>query len=214
MTVNSIKVETQTVLSDEFVEKLGNDETNPMNALVVDYKDLKTVEELRESFRSDLMTDAEKQYQNDLYVLIQEKVEEGCTFKPAPSGFTDRLSLTMTERIEQMAASYGMDPGTIAAYYYGFGADTYQADIRDYCENTLAKQYIMMAAIAKKEGIEVTDADIDADLQAILDGYENPPYTLEEYKQQLGDLESYREYLIVDRVMEDVLLKNAVINEN
>ncbi len=215
VTVNAIKEEITPELNDEFVAALGNDASDSSgSAYYGKYKDLKTVDELREAIRADLMKDAQAEYENNRNVLIQNKVEEGCTFKTAPSGFVDRITATMTERITEMADSYGMDPGTIAAYYYGFSAETWQADIRSFCEGTLANQYIMMGAIAKREGIEVTDADIDADIQEILDGYENPPYTLEEYKAQMEDLESYREYLIVDRVMNDVLVKNAVIHEN
>ncbi len=187
--LNSIKEEVVPELTDEFVASLN--------------EGVSTVAEYKEQVKNGLMSEKAAEAEDAAYTTLQKMIEEGSSFKDAPSGFVDRLYNTLIKSLQEAATSYGVDIGTIAQYYYGVTPSNYQAELRDFCKDTLARQYIMMGAIAEAEGIEVTDADVDSDIQAMLDSY-GSQVTLDEYKKNIGDLESYREYLIVNNVLEFV----------
>lgn len=199
VTLNSIKEKYVPELNDEFVASLGQEGIN-------------TVDDLKEQTKAILLEDAEAERAQQIASQLQETVQNNCNFpKEAPSGFTDRLSTTLIEGIEEAATAYGMDAATVAAYYYGIEGDDYKQGILDYVKNELAPQYLMVGAIAAKEGITVSDEDVDADIQANLET-SGSTMSVDEYKESLGDMESYREYIVVDKVL-DFLTENAVVNE-
>ena len=65
----------------------------------------------------------------------------------------------------------------------------------------------MLAAIAEKEGLAVTDEELDEHLALEAESY---GYTTEEYTEGM-DKEAYREYLLVEKVME-YLGENVTVN--
>ena len=170
-----------------------------------------TVDDLREEIRKELEDEAASDYENDLYTAIESALEEKCTFaETMPTAYVDRMASTMIDSITQSAESYGVEPGLLASYYYGVDSEDYETGIRDYCED-MAKMYIMLGAVGKTEGIEITDEEMDQTMQDELDAA-GSSYTLDEYKELLGDLESYKEYVYITKVME-FLAENAVVNE-
>lgn len=64
----------------------------------------------------------------------------------------------------------------------------------------------MIGAIADAEGIAVTDEEMD---QILEEEAANFGYEIEEYKEEL-DVEAYREYLLVQKVV-GFLADNAVV---
>ncbi len=203
VTLHSLKDSSKPVtpeLTDEFVASTG-------------YGGATTVKELEDYVRNDLQTDAQSAYENELYVKLQETVQNNTTFKKdAPEPFINRLTDSMLASINDTASMYGMDAGTIALYQYGFNPETYEEEVKNYCKDTYSKQLLMVSAIAKKEGIEVTDADIETSIRETLDSY-GSDMSVDEYKELIGDVEQYREYLLVEKVM-DLLVENADIHEN
>ena len=74
------------------------------------------------------------------------------------------------------------------------------------------KQILVLQAIAEKEGMTVTEEDVEADLEenATNYGYESA----EEYKEALGDeLQGYGEYLMTER-MSAFVVENAVVTDD
>ena len=66
-------------------------------------------------------------------------------------------------------------------------------------------------SIAEKENLIVPESDIDSEVQKMIDENQTGE-TVEAFKQRIGDLEVFREYLIIEKVF-DFLKENAVINE-
>ena len=138
-------------------------------------------------------------------------MEDCSQIEKIPSGFQDRIYTKLKESIAEMAASYGVEEAVIASYYYGIDSNNYEEGLKSYVNDTLCKQYLLLGAVAEKEGIKVSDADVDADLTKTLEE-SGSTMTLDEYKEMLGDTESYKEYLIISKAVE-VLKENATINE-
>ena len=196
VTVNRIIEYETPELDDEFAKSLD--------------RGYETVDDLREDIRKDALAEAEANRENQIKSSIEKAVEDGCTFGDMPTLFVDRMVNTLKESIEESAVQYGVEPAQVASYYYGIAEDNYEAGIREYCED-MAHMYIMLGAIASENNIAVTDEEME---QAMLDelAASGAQYSLDEYKEILGDLESYREYVLINKVM-DFLGENAVINE-
>jgi len=196
--VNKIQENVLPEFNDEFVKNLGDEAYS-------------TTEEFKDYLRTDLETNAENEKLNTINSQIENSILASCKVDKVPSGFTDRVFDTMVRNISESAEEYGIDAGTLASYYYGVDAENYEAELKTYVEENIIPEYMIMGAIARKEGISISDADVDADIQATLDEY-GSEYTLDEYKEMLGDIESYKEYMLVTKVLE-FLKENAVINE-
>ena len=70
------------------------------------------------------------------------------------------------------------------------------------------EQFVMFSAIAKAEGIEVTDEDIDTYLKDAYDSSSTTAYSSYEEFKETVDPEVYREGLMAEKVM-NFLVENA-----
>lgn len=197
VTVNKIQEEVEPTLNDETVKTID--------------PSLNSVDEFKAQVKDTLIQQAEETRADDIFMQIQEQLFTDSTFKDAPSGFSDRIFDTLMESIRESAEQYQTDESQIASYFYGVSAENYEAELKDYCNNELVPQYLLMGAIAKAEGIEISDADMDESMKKELEEASST-YSLDEYKELIGDLESYREYMLVEQVS-DLLVENAVVNE-
>lgn len=202
VTLNGLKENQIPELNDEFVKQLAA-------SIGASYQ---TVDEFKVALREELETGYKTEQDAKIEEQLETKLKEQSTFKEAPSGMVDRLLKTLLETVSSAATDYGVEPGMIASYYYGVESDNYEENLRNYVKETLAPQYLMIGAVAKKEGIKITDEMVDEEIQKLLDAY-GATYTIDEYKEKLGDLEAFREYILVNKVVE-VMRENAVINEN
>lgn len=197
VTLNQLKEEKTPELNDEFVQGMS--------------QQFSTVDEFKAQMRSDMLNDEIEKQKDDAYNQFQKYILENSTFKDAPSGFVDRMYDSLVKSLQDTASQSGTDVGTVASYYYGVSADNYEAELKDYVKNSIAKQYIMLAAIAEKENITVSEDDVNAMISKTLEDY-GSTYSIEDYKKMIGDLEAYSEFIITEKVM-DLIMENAIINE-
>lgn len=192
VTLNSISLEEIPELTDEYVVSLG-------------LEGCSNVEEYRAYVYDVLMEQQMASFESQKADLALEAVVAASEFKAAPEGMVNRMNETLTANISSYANMYGADIGTYVANVYGGTAAEYEATLLQQSE-LMAQRYVMMKAIADKEGIEVTDEEMEAAIteEATTYGYTS----VDEYKA-LIDVEAYREYLITMEVM-DLLTANAV----
>lgn len=185
VTLNSLSIQEPAELNDEFVAGLGLEECS-------------NVEEFREYLRDDLMERKTLQYEDDKANAIVSELEKGAAYKEAPDGMVDRMKDTLLANITVYAQAYGSDVGTYVSSVYGGTAEEYEETIRSQA-GLMAQRYIMLAAIAQKEGITVSDEELEEQLkgEAESSGYKD----VEDYKAQI-DTEAYREYLLVEKMMD------------
>lgn len=197
VTANSIMEAVIPELTDEFVASMGQEYT--------------TVEGLKDALYNDLLAESQAYIDEDIDNQIQAKLEEICKVNGAPSGFTNRIYNTLIEGLEESAAQYGVDAGTLATYYYGVNTENYAEELKSFVNDSIVHQYIILGAIAEKENLKVTDAEMNDEIKSML-AESGSTYSVDEYKEMIGDTESYREYLVVEKVM-SFLRENAVVNE-
>lgn len=192
VTLNSISVEEIPELNDEYVQSLK-------------LEGCTNVEEYKDYMYDVLMEQAKQNYEMDKADLAYQAVAEGCDFKDAPEAMVNRMNNTLVANLTDYASMYGVDLGTYVANAYGGTAEDYEATLLQQSQ-MMAQHYLMMQAIADKEGLTVSDKEIDEQISKDAEMYG----TTEEEYRKLMDLEAFREYLITQKVLE-FLGENAVV---
>lgn len=191
-TLNSISEQIIPELTDAFVAELGID-------------GCATVEDYTKFIHDGLMEQANAAFEEEKTSAAIAAVEENVTFEQAPEGMTNRMKETLMDTVSSYAQMYGMSVGDYVAAAYGGSADHYEDVILEEA-GKMAQRYLMIGAIADAEGIAVTDEEMD---QILEEEAANFGYEIEEYKEEL-DVEAYREYLLVQKVV-GFLADNAVV---
>ena len=187
VTVNSISVETLPELTDEFVQGLG--------------VGAETVEEYRQYAYDLLMEEQQANHDAEAEMAVLETVMNNAELQDPPEDMTNRYYSRLIDNMNYYASMYGYDLETFLSLN-GTSEETIMESARN-----AAKQLITMQAIAEAEGIEVTDEELDEEIEAnaVSMGYEDA----DAYREAL-DVEGYREYMLTEKVL-DFLLENAEV---
>lgn len=191
VTVNSISVEEIPELTDEYVQSLA-------------LEGCSNVEDYRAYMYDVLMEQQQQSYESDKMDLAYEAVASGCEFKEAPEAMVERMNSTLTANLSSYAGMYGVDLGTYVANVYGGTVEDYETTLLEQSK-TMAQHYLMMQAIADKEGLAVSDEELEKELAEEAEGYGT---TVEDYRESV-DAEAFREYLMTQKVLA-FLGENAV----
>lgn len=208
VTVNSI---TQTVypeLTDEFVkENLGYD----------------SADEYRAAVRRNLEESAQSTASNTDKNTILNTVIENAQLKSYPQDILDEINAKYIELYENQANSYGYDSIEDYLAAYEVEMSDFEKQIESYSKSML-KSDLVFEAIAKKEGIEVTDEMLEEAKQVYISnkGYDSEAefekgmgmYFDEYYSQYYAPYEDYTlEYEVMIAKAQDLVIQNAKIAE-
>lgn len=160
----------------------------------------------REKAKEELHAAAQEEYSSNVAFELIDTIEASSQMKDAPSGMVDRMNETLLNNITTQASMYGMDAGTFVAAVYGGSAEEYEETLYNYSQD-VANQYLLLAAIAQKENITVTDEEVTEDIRASL-GADATDADVESAMSSV-DQEAYKEYLLTMKVC-DFLAENAV----
>ncbi len=139
--INYISEEETPELTDEFVKE---------NSSSLD--DATTVKELKQKVRDEL---EEQKMSSALWdYLLKES-----TFKDIPSELTDNVLDLVIDQMKYQAQSYGIEFDTYLTYMGLESEDAVREQYEEQCEQTV-KQYLIADVIAEKEGIEVSEEDM------------------------------------------------------
>lgn len=194
VTVNGIQEKKTPELTDEFVQTLGVG-----CGTVAEY----------ETYVQELLTeDAQETYDKNLEIALIDAAMANCTFKEPPKAMVDQYYDRVMDRMKKIAAAGGMSFETLITQYYQSSMEEFEENAREGAAQS-CKESIMLQAIANREGITVSQEDIDAALQERTEkgGYEN----VEALKADLG-ADYYEDYAMSDKVLA-FLRENAVITE-
>lgn len=197
VTLNKIYEETEAELNDEFVAGL-------------EIENVATVEDYRQYVYDGLMKNAEYQYDMDVENAVLNVIYENANFKAVPEAMADRYYDRLVTNMTYQAAMYGMDLETFMLYGYGMAAEQYEADMKDSAQRA-AEQILMLQAIAEKEGLTVSDEEMEEDIAAKATeyGYESA----DAYKEVIGnEMKGYREFVMSEKVTA-YLLENAKVTQ-
>lgn len=193
VTINAIKEAETPELTDEFVSGLG-------------LENVSTVDEFKEYVYDIFYQDAQSTYNNSVKSDITDQVMAGCTFEALPTEMTERYYNGLVDEMTALAKNQGTTLENYMSVYYGLDADSYEEKLREIAM-TRGQQYVMFQAIADLEGIQVSDEEVDQEIQRRVEtyGYESA----DAYKEST-DVKALEEYLMANKVM-DFLIENAEI---
>lgn len=163
----------------------------------------------REKAKEELEQSAQETYNSQVAAELIDTIKENSTIKDAPSGMVDRMNSTLISNVTAQASAYGMEAGTFVAAVYGGTADNYEETLRTYSQD-VANQYMILATIAEKENITVTDEEVTEDIRSSL-GADAADEEVASMMESI-DEEAYKEYLLTMKVC-DFLAENAVTAE-
>lgn len=193
VTVNTIMAATPQELNDAYVQGLDIG--------------CSTVEEYRQYVYDWLMEGAVASYEDEIENSLVSMLMESCEFtKEPPQAMVDGYMEILKENLTAEAQNYGMSLEQFVSLGYGMDAEAFEKEIREQAER-YAKQSIMIQAIADKEGLDVSEEELEGELEEIVAGsaYES----VEELKRDV-DERRYRESLMAQKVM-GMLRENAVV---
>lgn len=168
-------------------------------------EEYKTVEELRQYVYDYLYSNAESSYNSNVENSVLNAFMTGCTFKEMPSDMLEQYSQNIKANLDSTAASMGADADTYTSYFYNMDAETF---ISTYAEESV-KQSVALQAVANKEGLAVTDDELESLLS---ENATNAGFGSVEEFMGNNTREEYREYFMFEKTVK-FLVDNAVISE-
>lgn len=193
VTINGISIVEIPELTDEIVQEAGIEECS-------------TPDELRDYLYESVYNEMMDSYNQTVRSDISNTIMANCIFKDPPQKMVDRYYDMLVDSMTAQASVYGMD---LATYMYNNYYMVESVYTEAFMENATisAQQYIMFQAIADAEGLNLSDEEFE---QAMEENAANFGYaSVEEFKEQAGE-ETFREYIMAEKVM-GFLVENAVI---
>ena len=204
--VNAIKVKPD--IDDEYVRNLGLEGVN-------------NLAQFKEYLGNRIQERYDEVYESNVKETVTEKVVDEATVKDVPQEMIDRYVAQFTQQAKLMAEVYSATYGYTVTYedyinslmqQNGFSG-TVDEYLKDRAEKT-AKRYMVLVDIAQKEGITVSDSEVEKSIQEDLAGSSQPYESEEELLQALGvTREGYREELLGSRVVEYLVEKANVTDK-
>lgn len=124
--------------------------------------DVTTVEGLREHVKNSMDEQAASNYLMTAGDAVIKQITENATFKELPEALLESNKVTYSNYLNQVAAMYGMD-GEAYVSAYGGGID-YESAIEQYA-TTYTKESLVAQVIAEKEGLVLSDEELDKRLE-------------------------------------------------
>lgn len=179
-------------MSDEIISALENE-------------NFSNVEELNQYVYDQLLPQAQSQYEMNLENAVIEALIGNCTFTDLPQELVDKYTANIINNMTQAASSYGYDVDSYTMLLYGQDSDSIS---KKFGEDS-AKQAIVFQQIANTENLNVSDEELDENLQQYVEDY-----NLSSIEELLGDTnkEDYRDFFMFEKVV-DFLIDNAVVHE-
>ncbi len=137
-------------LTDEYVAGLG-------------LTDCSTVSEYKDYVRERLFEQRQANFEVERENAAVEALESSSSFEEPPEGMVNRIYDILLSNAEAYAGMYQTEVGDYVAGVYGGAAEDYQDTLREQAQ-IITRRYIMLAAVADKEDITVTDEELEENI--------------------------------------------------
>jgi len=166
--------------------------------------DYETFEEYRNSIEERLQKSKKDRTQRDYENKLIEKASENAEIDVPNKMVEDELD-KMFQNFAQSVSQQGMD---IEDYlnYIGTDESGWKEQNRESAENR-TKSNLVLEAIAEKEGIEITDEEIEEQINEIAENNDQDPEQIKAFLQMQGQLDSLKDGLKMQKTI-DYLKEN------
>ena len=157
--------------------------------------------ELREKVRTRLLAAEERKLEREVRNSLVEALVERATFE-VPETLVDRHMNARTESAARGLLYQGVDPSKAGVDWKNYREAQREDSVK------AAKADVLLDEIARREGIEVLDADVDAEVARLAERLRKPKETLRRQMEKEGDLAALRARIREDKTL-DLLRANA-----
>jgi trigger factor len=186
VTLKDIKKKVVPSADDEFAKDLG---------------EFGSLAELREAVRKRLLAAEERKVDREVRNALVEALVEKAAFE-VPETLVDRHMSARTENAARGLLYQGIDPTKA-----GVDWKNYREAQRDDSLKA-AKADVILDEIARREGIDALDTDVDAEVARLAERLRKPKETLRRQMEKEGDLSALRARIREDKTL-DLLRANA-----
>lgn len=170
-----------------------------------DVSEFDTLEEFKQDLRKKLEERAKQEAENFLRDAVVEKVAENATID-IPEVMINNEAHNMVHEFEDRLRMQGLDLKTYEQFT-GVGHDQLQEQFKENAEKRV-RVNLTLEAIANKEGIEVSEEEIDAELQKMADMYSRTKEEVRNILAAQGVLKNVAEDLRMRKTI-DFLVENS-----
>ncbi len=169
VTINSIKVEKVPQLNEEFVKSVS---------------DCKTVDEYKALVKKDLEEQSNEAAKQQMMSAAWNTVFSNCTVIKYPEKEVAEAEQEMKDYYQEYAETYQMELADFLEMA-GMTEEEFNKEATSYAQNSVAEEMVMYA-ITRKEGIEISNAEYKEGAQEYVDslGFENIAALEEEYTKE------------------------------
>jgi trigger factor len=187
--IKEIKEKELPELDDEFAKEVS---------------DYETFEEYKESIKDRLQKNKEERTQREYENKLIEKASENASVDVPQKMVDDELN-KMFQNFAQSVSQQGMD---VQDYldYMGTDEDGWKEQNKESAENR-TRSNLVLEAIAKNEDIEISDEEIDEQIQEIAESNDQDPEQIKAFLQMQGQLEGLKDGLLMQKTI-DFLKEN------
>jgi len=189
--IKKIQRKELSVLDDEFAK---------------DVSEFETLDELKADLRNKLLKQGELEAQRAQVKAVISKVVDNASVEIPEVMFTERIKV-MVEDLNRNLAQQGM---TIEQYYqYTNSTEEIMLErLRPQAAESV-KADLVLEAVAKAEGIAVTEDEVDKEIQKLAERHKQDAKALKQSLMARGEIEFYKESLISEKTVSFLVEQNA-----
>jgi len=188
VTLKGIKKKVVPAADDEFAKDLG---------------EFDSLAELREKVRRQLESTAERRAERETKTALVEALVAKADFE-VPEALVERHMTARTETIARGLAYQGIDPRKVGVDWREYRESTREDSVK------AARADILLDEIARREGIEALDTDVEAEVARLADRAGKSREALRAQMAKEGDLSALAARIREEKTL-DLLKANASI---
>ncbi|AFM02025.1 MULTISPECIES: trigger factor [Desulfitobacterium] len=181
--LNKLKRKECAALDDEFAK---------------DISEFETLDELKADLRDKLMTAAEQRAEMEYKNAIVAKAVENASVEIPEAMVNNRIDM-MLDDVAQNLSYQGLDLETYC-HYTGTSIDTMKEELRPRASENL-KTELVLEAIAKAEGITVSEEELNSELTKLAERYQTSPENFKQALMARGEMGMYRQSLVSEKTV-------------
>jgi trigger factor len=191
--VNEIKRKRLAELDDEFAK---------------DVSEFETLQELKQDVENKLKSRKEEFADSQLKQAVIEKAAENADVD-VPQAMVDTQIDNILQNFDYRLRMQGLS----LENYLQYTNDTIENLREKYQEDAkkTVKEQLVLEAIAKKEGLEVQEADLEEEFKRLAETYKREPQEIKEQLEKQGQIEAMKHSIIIDKTIQ-FLIDNAKIS--
>jgi trigger factor len=186
VTLKAIKTKVVPAADDEFAKDLG---------------DFGSLAEVRDKVRAQLQAAADRRADREAKDALVEALVARAAFE-VPEALVERHMMARTENAARGLAMQGIDPSKVGMDWRQYRDSQREESVK------AAKADILLDEIARREGVEVLDAEVDAEVARFAERLRKPKETVRKQMEQEGDLTALRARIREEKTL-DLLKANA-----